>query len=132
LRPFWEMVLGGVLAILLALGAINLVWILDNVTGWVLLISILAVCYGLYILRNFCRLSFGILEILVGLFFIVGTIFRSPEVADTNLRMVQLGAGMFIIIRGFDDFALSPPFAGGGAAFRGLWDLLRGRPSSGP
>jgi hypothetical protein len=52
---------------------------------------------------------------------------RKPELVEPGLLMVQLAAGMYVIIRGFDNFAQSAPFAGGGAVFRAVWDLIKTR-----
>ena len=49
---------------------------------------------------------------------------RKPELVDPGLLLVQLAAGMYVIIRGFDNFAQSAPFAASAAAFRALWDLM--------
>ena len=127
MKPFWEIVLGVVLALLLAAVAQHLQWIATNVTGYLLMIIILAVCFGLYLLRHFSRLAYGFLEVMVGLFVIIGTMTRKPELVEPGLLMVQLAAGMYVIIRGFDNFAQSAPFTGGGAAFRAVWDLIKAR-----
>jgi len=62
---------------------------------------------------------------MIGLTVIVGTMSRKPELVEPGLLMVQLAAGTYVIIRGFDNFAQSAPFAGGDAAFSALWDFLR-------
>ena len=63
-KPFWEIVLGSVLASLLAAVALHLQWIATNVTGTTRrIIIILAACYGLYLVRRFSRLAYGTLEI---------------------------------------------------------------------
>ena len=126
-KPFWEIVLGSVLASLLAAVALHLQWIATNVTGDILIIIILAVCYGLYLLRHFSRLAYGCLEIIVGIYIIIGIMTRKPGLVEPDLLMVQLAAGMYVIIRGFDNFAQSAPFAGGGAAFMAVWDLIKTR-----
>jgi len=126
-KPLWEIGLGGVLAIFLLEAAIHLQWIATNITGNTRIIIILATCSGLYLIRHFSRLAYGFLEILVGMFVIVGTMSREPELVDPGLLLVQLAAGMYVIIRGFDNFAQSAPFAGGSAAFKALWNLLRRR-----
>ena len=41
------------------------------------------------------------------------------------MLMVQLATGMYIIIRGFDNFGQAVPFSGGFMAFREVWDLIR-------
>jgi hypothetical protein len=124
-KPVWEMVFGGVLAVVLAEIAIHLQWIAVNIHGDTLIIAILAACYGLYLVRHFSRLAYGTLEMMIGLTVIVGTMSRKPELVEPGLLMVQLAAGMYVIIRGFDNFAQSAPFAGGAAPFRALWDFLR-------
>jgi hypothetical protein len=124
-KPIWEMGLGSALAIFLLEAAIHLQWIGTNITGNTRTIIILAACYGLYLIRHFSRLAYGTLEILVGMFVIVGTMSRKPELVDPGLLLVQLAAGMYVIIRGFDNFAQSAPFAGGSAPFRALWDLMK-------
>jgi hypothetical protein len=127
-KPFWELGFGGVLAVFLAGAATHLQWIATNVTGPTLrIIIILAACYGLYLVRHFSRLAYGTLEIVVGMFVIIGTMSREPELVDPGLLLVQLAAGMYVIIRGFDNFAQSAPFVGGTAPFRALWGLMRTR-----
>jgi hypothetical protein len=123
-KPIWEMGLGGVLAISLAAAAINLQWIATHITWLPLqIIIILAACYGLYLVRHFSRLAYGFLEILVGVFVIIGAMSRNPELVDPSLLLVQLAAGMYVVIRGFDNLAQSALFAGGAAP--APWDLLR-------
>ena len=124
-KPFWELGFGGVLAVFLAEVAMHLQWIATNITDPTRFIIILAACYGLYLVRHFSRLAYGTLEILVGMFVIVGTMSREPELVEPGLLMVQLAAGMYVIIRGFDNFAQSAPFAGRAAPFRALWDLMK-------
>ena len=93
--------------------------------------AILGACYSLYVIRHFFRLAYGTVEIVIGLFAIFGAMGRAPQIVDdpatATLLLVQLAAGIYIIIRGFDNFAQSRPFAGGGAAFRALGDLIRAR-----
>jgi hypothetical protein len=127
-KPFWEVGFGGVLAVFLAEAATHLQWIATKATSidWRIII-ILAACYGLYLVRHFSRLAYGTLEIVVGMYVIIGTMSREPELVDPGLLLVQLAAGMYVIIRGFDNFAQSAPFVGGAAPFRGLWDLMRTR-----
>jgi hypothetical protein len=130
-RPFWEMGLGGFLALLLGAAALHIAWIAANVPEIALITLLLAVCYGFYLIRHFSRLAYGTVEILIGFFAIFGAMGRAPQVVDdpatANLLLVQLAAGMYIIIRGFDNYAQSAPFVGGGAPFRALWELIRGR-----
>jgi hypothetical protein len=84
-------------------------------------------CGVLWTLFNTALLStaYGFLEILIGMFVIIGTIGREPELVDPSLLLVQVAAGMYVIIRGFDNFVQSDPFAGGEAAFRALWNLVK-------
>jgi hypothetical protein len=53
---------------------------------------------------------------------------RAPQFiedpATKSLLMVQLAAGMYIIIRGFDNFAKAAPFEGGFRAFGEAWNLI--------
>jgi hypothetical protein len=126
-KPVWEMGFGSILAIILAEAATHLQWIATNIPGHLRIIGILAVCYGLYLVRKFSRLAYGFLEIFIGILVIIGTMSRKPDLVDPSLLMVQLAAGMYVTIRGFDSFAQSAPFASGGAAFRALWDLMNAR-----
>jgi hypothetical protein len=121
----WELGLGGTLAAMLTEAAVNLRWITMHIYGNILILEILAVSYGLYLIRHFSRLAYGTLEILVGLFVIAGTMSREPEHVAPGLLMVQLAAGMYVIIRGFDNWAQAEPFAGGGSKIRALCDLIR-------
>ena len=60
-KPFWEILLGVVLALLLAAAAMHLQLIAANLTGdYTRIIVILAACYGLYLLRHFSRLAYGV------------------------------------------------------------------------
>ena len=91
-KPFWEMDLGGVLAISLAAAAIYLQWIATHITGRLLRIMIiLAACYELYLVRHFSRLAYGFLEILVGVFVIIGTMSRNELEFARPLRARRLG-----------------------------------------
>jgi hypothetical protein len=130
-KLLWEMGLGAVLALLLVFAALHLAWIVVHITETPLIILILATCYGFYLIRHFFRLAYGMVEILIGLVAIFGAMGRAPQVVDDPatdpLLLVQLAAGMYIIIRGFDNFAQAEPFAGGNVAFRGLWELIRAR-----
>ena len=55
--------------------------------------------------------AYGFLEIIVGIYIIIGTMTRKPELVEPDLLLVQLAGGMYVIIRGFDNFAQSAPFA---------------------
>jgi hypothetical protein len=108
MKPGLEIVLGAVLATLLAAAAMHLQWIAANATGdYIRIIVILAVCYGLYLLRHFFRLAYGCLEIIVGMYIIIGILSRNPGLVEPDLLLVQLAGGMYVIIRGFDNFAQS-------------------------
>jgi hypothetical protein len=131
IRPVLELVLGTILAVLLGFAALHLAWIATHVGPTVLIIVILGVCYGLYLIRHFFRLAYGMLEIAIGMAAIFGAMGRSPPVvsdpAIANLLLVQTAAGMYLVIRGFDNFAQAAPFGGGFAAFREVWKLLSAR-----
>jgi len=130
-RPLWEMGLGGVLAISLAFAAKYLGWIATNVASFPLVGIILVLCFGFYLIRHFFRLAYGTVELSIGILVIFNAMGRAPLVindpATGTLLLVQLAAGMYIIIRGFDNFAQSRPFLGGSAAFREVWNLIRAR-----
>jgi hypothetical protein len=130
-RLIWEMGLGGVTAALLALAGLNLAWMGRNFGEGTLIVLILGACYLLYLIRHFFRVAYGTVEMLIGLAAIFGAMGRARQIADDpatrTLLLVQLAAGMYIIIRGFDNFAQSAPFAGGFVAFRELWELIKTR-----
>ena len=130
-RLVWEMSLGGIIAALLAFAGFNLEWIGRNFGENTLIILILGACYILYLIRHFFRLAYGTVEILIGLIAIFGAMGKARQLGDDQsartLLLVQLAAGMYIIIRGFDNFAQSAPFSGGFVAFRESWDLIRAR-----
>jgi hypothetical protein len=129
IKPFLEMAFGFVLAVSLAETAIHVQWIAEHFTGTTRIITILAACYVLYLIRDCSPLTYGTLEIVVGLSVIVGIMVRKPEQVDPGLLLVQLAAGMYVIIRGFENLAKSSPFPGpaalSAAAFRALRDLMR-------
>jgi hypothetical protein len=124
-KPVWEFGLGGLLAVLLAAAASHLQWIRAHLQREVAIIAVLAVSYLLYLLRRFLRLACGFVEALIGVLVIIGTINRHPEKVDPSLLMVQIAAGMYVITRGFDNLALSSPFAGAASAFKAVWDLIK-------
>jgi hypothetical protein len=128
-KPFWEMGLGAVLALLLGFAALHLAWIATNITRTKLILLVILLCYALFWIRHFFRLGYATVEIVIGLFVIFGTMDKAPEVVDdpatSNLLLVQLAAGIYIIIRGFDNFAQAEPFASAGPAFRAVWDLSK-------
>jgi hypothetical protein len=130
-RLIWEMFLGAFLAVGLVFAAQHLAWMAANIGQTMLIILILGACYSLYLIRHFFRLAYGTVEIVIGLFAIFGAMGRAPQVVDDpatgTLLLVQLAAGMYVIIRGFDNFAQSKPFAGSGATFREGWNLIRAR-----
>jgi hypothetical protein len=49
------------------------------------------------------------------MFVIINTMSKEPALVAPELLLVQLAAGMYVIIRGFDSFAQSAPFAGASA-----------------
>jgi hypothetical protein len=123
--------LGALLALLLAFAAMNLAWMAVHIGHTVLIILVLGACYCLYLIRHSFRLAYGTAEMMIGLSAIFGAMGRAPEVvsdpATGTLLLVQLAAGMYIIIRGFDNFAQTEPFKGGSAPFRAVWTFIRGR-----
>jgi hypothetical protein len=131
MRPFWEMGLGAFIAILLAFAAMHLAWLAGHIGQTMLIVLVLAACYILYLVRHISRLAYGTAEVAIGMFAIFGAMGRAPEVvtdpATGNLLLVQMAAGMYVVIRGFDNFAQSQPFKGGSAPFRDLWRFMRGR-----
>jgi hypothetical protein len=79
------------------------------------------------------RFSYGTVEIVIGIIAIFGLMRRAPVVvvdpAARMLLMVQPATGMYIIIRGFDNFGQVVPFSAGFVAFRVAWDLIRAGPA---
>jgi hypothetical protein len=69
----------------------------------IIFVMILVVVLGLYATRYFFRLAYAFVEIWIGLFAIAFTMRRAPEFADPQI-LVQLAAGIYIIIRGIDNF----------------------------
>jgi hypothetical protein len=130
-RFIWEMGLGGVVAALLAFAAMHLAWFAVHVDQGMLIVLVLAACYILYLIRHASRVAYGTVEMVIGLFAIFGAMGRAPQVVDDpatgTLLLVQLAAGMYIIIRGFDNFAQAEPFKGASAPFRTVWTFIRGR-----
>jgi hypothetical protein len=123
--------LGAVLALLLTFAAKHLGWVATTVPSFPLIGLIMVLCFGFYLIRQFLRLAYGTVELSIGVLVIFSAMGRAPEVIDDpatgTLLLVQLAAGIYIIIRGFDNFAQAQPFAGGGAAFREVWNLIRAR-----
>ena len=92
-RQVWEMFLGGVIAILLVVAAINLGGIARHLGENTIIILILCACYTLYLVRYFFRLTYGTVEILIGISAIFGLMGRAPLVVDDPAaRMLADGA----------------------------------------
>jgi ethanolamine transporter EutH len=119
--------LGAGIALLLAFAAMHLAWMARNIDPTMLIILVLAACYILYLIRHFYRLAYGSVEILIGLFAIFGAMHRAVDGVADAATLVQMAAGMYVIIRGFDNFAQAQPFKGGSAPFRDLWPFIWGR-----
>jgi hypothetical protein len=67
-------------------------------------------------MRRYFRIAYGFLELVIGFTVILGTMDRAhPSLAldymTADLMLVQLAAGIYIIIRGFDNLAQAEPFA---------------------
>jgi hypothetical protein len=132
--------LGLVLAALLREAAIHLPWIRENVSRYVLVLAILVLCYGLYTMRRLFRYGYGFLEVAIGFSVIFGTMERAPPIVDdpaSDLILVQIAAGIYIIIRGFDNLAQSEYLANTGVwatweQAKGLWAWARRRKKDQP
>jgi hypothetical protein len=101
-----------------------------NVPRQVLVYLIIGVCIGFYLIRRSSPLAYGTVEIMIGLSAIFGAIERAPHVVEdpaTSLLLIQLAAGMYIIVRGIDNCAQAKPWMGGVAAFRWLWESIGAR-----
>jgi hypothetical protein len=124
-----EMALGGVLAIMLWAASTHLAWISVHIDTVLLELLIIFAACGLYAIRHFFRRAYGTLEVLVGLLAIFGTMGRAPQIVDdpatASLLLVQTAAGMYIIVRGIDNFAQTEPFASAGPVFMALWSSIR-------
>jgi hypothetical protein len=81
-RFLLEGLLALILSLLLGAAAWHLAWISVNVHRDLLLLLILLVAIGLYAIRHFFRMAYGILEILVGLTAIFGAMGRAPQIVD--------------------------------------------------
>jgi hypothetical protein len=126
-RPGLELALGLGLAALLREAAIYLPWIRENVSRYLLVSAILVLSYGLYTMRRFCRYGYGFLEAVIGFYVIFGTMERAPPIIDdpsTDLILVQIAAGIYIIIRGFDNMAQSEFMEN--ISVRATWEQAKG------
>jgi len=126
-RPVWELGLGAAIALLLAFAAMHLAWLAVHFGQTMLIILVLGACYILYLVRHFSRLAYGLVEILIGLFAIFGAMGRAVDGVADAATLVQMAAGMYVVVRGFDNFAQAQPFKGGGAAFHDLWTFIQRR-----
>jgi hypothetical protein len=129
-----ELGLGVVLSLLLLFAARNLAWFAANFRQDALIPLILLSCYVLYVIRGKLRLAYSIVELGIGVVAILGVISKAPAVVPdeqaVELRMVQFLAGIYIVIRAFDNFTQSRVFAGsdGNQAreiFQGRWERKR-------
>jgi hypothetical protein len=120
------MVLGAVIALLLGFAAMHLAWMARHLDLTTVYVLALVACFGLYRVRRVCPVAYGTVEILVGFVAIFGAMRRAVDGVADPATLVQMAAGMYVIIRGFDNLAQGPPFKGS-APFRALWRFIRGR-----
>jgi hypothetical protein len=109
--PVPEIGLGVILAICLGLATLHLEWIWSHVGEHTLIALTIFVAILLYAVRETFRIAYGFLEILVGLFAIFGTMSRANDAMISNQSYVQIAAGIYIIVRGIDNFMHAEPFS---------------------
>jgi hypothetical protein len=130
LKLLYEGILAIVLVVMLVVAATHLAWMRGHLNEYVLILLILLLAFGLYLIRYFFRFAYGIVEIFIGLLSIFGAMARAPQIVDdstTTLLLVQIAAGIYIIVRGIDNVSQREPFIGAGNAFRDLWRSMHNR-----
>jgi hypothetical protein len=107
--PALEAIAGTVLAIVLISAALSLHW-LAAYSSVAITLALLC-CYGLYAIRHLRPLAYGTAEILIGAMLIVAAMQGAPAGLPNELDfwalVGKLAAGIYIIVRGLDNFAQS-------------------------
>jgi hypothetical protein len=108
-----EIIFGAALMGLLWLAAENLKWIWDHVQHDILSVLLIVVAVGLFVVRERFRVAYGVAEILVGMIAIVGVMGRTDNVifVAKGQLLVQIAAGIYIMVRGIDNLLNSKLYA---------------------
>jgi hypothetical protein len=113
---YLSIALGFVLLGLLVAVVLNLRRIVAHIDTTPLTILTIAAAYVLYAIRKLRPLAYGITELLIGALVILLATLQAPEVFKDEAAVwalaVQLAAGIYIVIRGLDNMARSPLWAG--------------------
>src|SRR5437763_159535 len=119
---YLETGMGLVLSFLLWFAARHLAWFAANFSQGSLTVLAILVCWGLYLIRQNFRFAYSLVELGIGLLAIFLAVGRAPVVVPDeptgDLLLLQLVAGIYIVIRGFDNFAQSRFLEGNGRARR--------------
>jgi hypothetical protein len=123
-------VLGFVLPAPLVVAALHLRWIKTHIDPALLTILTLAVAYFLYGIRKLRPLAYGTTEVLIGVFVVFLASRQVPELFKDEEAVwavvIQLSAGIYIVIRGLDNMSRSPLLMGNYRA-QWLFECLWGR-----
>jgi hypothetical protein len=83
----------------------HLDWITHHFSpGW-LFVTIVVASFGLFYVRRFCCLGYGLLEIVMGSVIVFDTIFfgPTPDPSRSDEPVIKIAAGMYLTIRGIDN-----------------------------
>jgi hypothetical protein len=115
-QSLWQLILAFIVLLSLVLLTLLLPWIKktlphqQNDAAVLIMVGALVVAALLYLLRKYCRASYGLVELSIGIILVYTTVDNAPPVIDdtmVNLIVVQIAAGIYIIIRSFDNLAQS-------------------------
>jgi hypothetical protein len=118
--PMWPVLseagVGLLLSFLLWFAARHLAWFAANFSQNSLIALAILVCWVLYLIRQNFRIAYSSVELGIGVLAIIGAVGRAPVVVPDeptgDLLLLQLVAGIYIVIRGFDNFGAVEVFCG--------------------
>jgi hypothetical protein len=80
-----------------------------------LIVLVIAIAFGLYVLRKYLRFSYAIVELFAGVWVILLAANNLPQDVPLHIHdaiLVQLCAGLYVIIRAFDNISQSKAYDG--------------------
>ena len=101
----------------------HLDWITQHLSLNWLFATILLASFGLFYVRRFFRVGYGLLEIVLGSVIVFDTIFGPTPDPRSGEAIVKIAAGMYLTIRGIDNCMqwLTPALEGAPAWVRGIF-----------
>ena len=130
-KTLFEIVVGVLLTALLVTTATHLAPFAEYFGPNDLSQMILLAAVALYLVRRFLPLAYGLSEIIIGTMVIFNAVARSQQAADiqaiADQLVVQVAGGIYLIVRGIDNFVRSRLYGELAASIKGMWMLFRSK-----